>query len=59
METTINLNELLIDNESRGEALKDHKAVSEDRKTIALFKNLEGELLKRIRAADVVVGCVA
>jgi hypothetical protein len=54
-----NLNELLIDDEGPGEPLKDYRAASADQKTVVLFRNLEAELVTRIRTADVVVGCVA
>ena len=54
------LNQLLIANADGDDvALKDHWAISADGKTLALFKNLESELLARIDRADVVVGCVA
>jgi hypothetical protein len=59
MHPSKNLNELLIDDEGSGKPLKDPRAISEDQKTVVLFRNLENELVVRIRAADVVVGCVA
>jgi len=55
-----NLNQILINNaDGPDRALQDYRAYSEDKKTLALFKNLEEELLERIDRADVVVGCVA
>lgn len=55
-----NLNQLIITNADGADlALQDYRALSEDGKTLALFKNLEAELLARIDRADVVVGCVA
>jgi hypothetical protein len=59
MTSEMNLNKVVVDDENAGQALKDHRAVSVDGQTIALFKGLEEELVLRIRAADVVVGCVA
>jgi hypothetical protein len=40
-----NLNELLINDEAAGEALKDNQATSGDHKTTVLFKKLENELV--------------
>ena len=55
-----NLNELLIVNaDGPDKALQDFRADSSDGLTKVYFKSLEAELLTRVRAADVVVGCVA
>lgn len=54
------LNKLIIaDADGSGFALEDFRAESIDGKTTVLFKNLENELITRIRSADVVIGCVA
>jgi hypothetical protein len=54
------LNQLYIANADGDDiALKDNRAISADGKTLALFKNLETELLTRVDRADVIVGCVA
>jgi hypothetical protein len=60
MALVTNLNELLIENaDGPSQALKDCRATTEDGQTTVLFKNLEQELILRIRQADVVVGCIA
>jgi PLD-like domain len=53
------LNRLLIEDEGNGDPLKDYRAVSVDGLTTVLFKNLEYELIQRIKQADIVVGAVA
>jgi hypothetical protein len=55
-----NLNELLISNaDGPDKALQDFRSESVDGLTKVYFKNLELELVNRIREADIVVGCVA
>lgn len=56
----MNLNEAKIrDADGQPESLIDPKASSIDGKTHALFRDLENEIINRIREADVIVGCVA
>lgn len=56
----VNLNDLLIPNaDGPPQPLLDPRASAADGLTQVFFRNLESELLSRIDAADVVVGCVA
>jgi hypothetical protein len=56
----MNLNELKIITDSKDdEPLEDCAAVSTDQRSRVYFKNLEEHLIRHIREADAVVGCVA
>src|SRR5665213_1843497 len=58
----INLNEFAIPDDSGRPALQsivDNSIASADESVIVYFRNLERELIRRIRKARLVVGCVA
>ena len=57
-----NLNEFAVAHESGHPSLQtvaDNSIVSADESVVVYFRNLERELIRRIRKARLVVGCVA
>ena len=58
---TFNLNNAIIrdDQSSVSWHLEDYSTVGSDGKTLVFFKNLEDRLIRLVRQADIVLGCVA
>ena len=58
---SFNLNNAIIrdDQSSISWHLEDYSTVGSDGKTLVFFKNLEESLIRLIRQADIVLGCVA
>ena len=55
-----NLNKIFITNaDGEDTPLHDYGTTSVDGNTTVIFKNIEQELIKRIRKADIIIGCIA